>query len=129
MFSKRNKSFKISKELDIKLLFELYNKKNEINKKYLSSIQNINRLKSRFENKINYNVYQSEDIIILYKITKEKKMKSIFIGDIFSKLSDYNNLNYHINSIQHSERALFVSTYISKNHPLNEIYKNNNLKF
>lgn len=128
MFSKRNKSFKISKELDIKLLFELFNKKNEINKKYLTSIQNINRLKSRFENKINYNVYQSEDIVILYKITKEKKMKSIFIGDIFSKLSDYNNLNYHINSIQHSERALFVSTYISKNHPLNEIYKNNNFK-
>lgn len=94
----------------------------------LTSVHDIKTLQARFKGKNNYNVYETEDIIIIYKKIKEKLFSSILIGEMFFRTPGFEALKKHLNAIQVFEKSFFISTYASINHPLVNLYQRNMFK-
>ena len=130
LFVRQNLKFTITNKLDINSMSKMIdkNQQHRATERRLLSRSNFNRLESRFKNKCDYRVYQSQGYVILYKVKKERGMSSVFIGDVFSDSANYDELKNHLYAIQFAEKAFFLSTYISCNHSLNEVYSDLNFK-
>jgi len=121
IFNLKKNSFKICNNFNSDFFSTLKKLNIYLNSKKLIPIHDKNFIIKRLSHDVDFKIYFTDEIIIIYKTKKQFGLKHIFVGEIFCDFKNPILLKKSIDNIQKIEKSFFINAYITNSHPLFKI--------
>lgn len=89
----------------------------------LSPIHDKDFLINRLSHKEDYKIYYTNNVVIIYRIKSQFRLKNIFIGEIYCDFNNVANIKNTLNMLHKIENSFFISAYITESHSLHPLEK------
>ena len=119
----KSEKYKVSNIITEEVFDIIANIRKNNKSELLTPIHDKDFLINRLSHKDNYKIYYTNNLVIIYSIKKQFRLKNIFIGEIYSDFNDIASIKRSINMIHKIENSFFINAYVTESHPLATIGK------